>query len=100
MSSTVKSLRLCCEDVALILKCQSSDIATLVTKKLLKPLGDPQNNATKYFSIAEIERRMKGDDGEGDRWLSRVTNAIYEASREKNSKRTNKIVPFNKEEVA
>ena len=86
--------RLRSEDVALILNCQKEDIAVLVAKKLLKPLGNPANNATKYFSRSDL---MEQINQEG--WLARVTNALYQASRTKNENRR-KILEFNQREVA
>jgi hypothetical protein len=61
------------------------EISVLVTRKILKPLGKPVPNATKYFARCYIESLM--DDAE---WLSKATQAIYDYHKDKNA-RTKKI---------
>jgi hypothetical protein len=54
-----------------VLNCQTHDVPILVGARLLKPLGNPQKNGTKFFATAELLELMK------DRaWLDKVTNAI------------------------
>lgn len=73
--------RLTVEQAAWVLNCQPHDIPTLVTARLLKPLGTPQANSTKYFCCAELLALAR------DRaWLARVTNALYEHWRQKNGR--------------
>lgn len=88
--------RLRSEDVAEILKCKPQDVATLVAAKLLKPLGNPRNNATKYFSAAELDKKISEEN-----WLSKITNAMYVATNLKNGRRRANVIQFKKgEEVA
>ena len=97
MKINVGPARLRYEDVAEILNCKNEDIQILVAKKLLKPLGKPIHNATKYFSKQSIE--LLASD---DLWLSKMTDALYDATRKKNSRRRDNIVFFQnkKGEVA
>lgn len=72
--------RLTVEQTALILNCQSHDIPVLVAARLLKPLGNPPPNGTKYFGTAEVLELAKDRS-----WLARVTNAIHQHWRVKNA---------------
>lgn len=58
------------------------EISVLVTRKLLKPLGKPTPNATKYFSRRYIEALMNNEP-----FLNRGTQAIYDYHREKNGRK-------------
>jgi len=44
----------------------------LVSAKLLKPLGNPAQNATKYFATKDLLELTRDE-----KWLHRVTVAIY-----------------------
>jgi len=71
--------RLTVEQTASLLNCQTHDIPTLVAARLLKPLGNPPPNGTKFFATAEVIELCK------DRaWLARITNAIHHYWRKKN----------------
>lgn len=75
-------LRLTAEQTAWVLNCQPHDIPVLVAARLLKPLGNPLANGTKFFSTAEVSALAQ------DRaWLTRMTNAIYEYWRHGNRTR-------------
>lgn len=64
-------VRLTVEQAAWVINCQPHDIPVLVAAKLIRPLGNPQPNATKYFSTAELLEVSK------DRaWLSKATTAV------------------------
>lgn len=76
--------RLTVEQVAWVLNCQPHDIPTLVAARLLKPLGDPPPNGTKYFATKEI---LEFADDRA--WLNRATHAIQEFWFVKNRRRTN-----------
>ncbi len=95
MINNSNRVRLRYEDVAEILNCTKDDIPILVAAKLLRPLGKPIHNSTKYFSKNAIALLITEDD-----WLSKVTNALYLASRVKNDNRRSKIIPFKKEKGA
>ena len=72
------------EQAAWALNCQLHDIPVLVAARLLKPLGNPLANRTKYFSAAEIR-----EHGQDRAWLARMTNAIYDHWHRGNRRKTN-----------
>lgn len=59
-------------EAAELLGFHEDDMATLVREKLIVPLGQPVNNATKYFALADIEALGRSREG-----LSAATKAIY-----------------------
>ncbi|MDB6125131.1 MAG: hypothetical protein JWQ71_4124 [Pedosphaera sp.] len=64
--------RLTTPQTAMLLGFPEHDIPVIVRANLLKPLGNPVPNATKYFAASEIEGVAK------DRvWLTKATKAIY-----------------------
>ena len=72
--------RLTAEQAGWVLNCQPHDIPALVNARLLKPLGNPAQNSTKYFATTEILEVAK------DRtWLVKVTNAISQHWQRQNS---------------
>lgn len=74
--------RLNVEQTAWLLNCQPYDIATLVAAGLLKPLGKPSANGTKFFATTELLELTR------DRaWLARVTLALQQYWRAKNDRR-------------
>lgn len=75
--------RLTVEQVAWLLNCQSHDIPTLVAARLLKPLGDPPANGTKYFATAEVL-----ESAEDRAWLNRVTHTLQQFWLGKNRRRS------------
>ena len=76
--------RLTAEQTAWVLNCQPHDIPMLVAARLLKPLGAPMANGTKFFSTSEV-LELAEDRG----WLARMTNAIYEHWRHGNRHKRN-----------
>jgi len=56
------------EQTAWLLNCQPHDVPVLVAARLLKPLGNPQSNAVKYFAASEILAVCKNSA-----WLSKLT---------------------------
>ncbi len=64
--------RLTAPQVAALLGFQPHDITVLVNKKLLRPLGRPEPNATKYFAAADIEKLAQDAV-----WLGKATQAMY-----------------------
>src|ERR1700685_455988 len=61
--------RLTAEQAGSVVNCQAHDIPALVNARLLKPLGNPAQNSTKYFATADVLETAK------DRaWLVKVTN--------------------------
>jgi hypothetical protein len=74
--------RLTVEQAAWVLNCQAHDISILVSARLLKPLGNPQPNAIKFFATADLLELVK------DRaWLVRMTNAVSNHWRGQNQRR-------------
>ena len=71
--------RLTVEQTAWVLNCQAHDVPVLVTKRILKPLGNPPANGTKYFSTALLLEMTKDAT-----WLAKMTNAIHDYWRVKN----------------
>jgi len=63
--------RLRADQVAHLLNCSAHDIPILIGARLLKPLGSPAQNGTKYFATSEIAAHAE------DRvWLARATEVI------------------------
>jgi hypothetical protein len=73
--------RLTTEQAAWLLGCQPHDVPILVSSRLLKPLGNPPQNAVKFFATAEL-LELSRERG----WLVKVTNAINQCWREKNAR--------------
>lgn len=59
--------RLTLPQVAAILGFQPHDIPVLTSKKLLRALGRPRENITKYYAVREVE--LLGSDSA---WLSKA----------------------------
>lgn len=74
--------RLTMEQTAFVLNCQPDDISVLVAARLLKPLGNPPPNGTKFFAADEIIK-LAGDRN----WLSRITSTICRHWHDKNLRR-------------
>jgi hypothetical protein len=74
--------RLTAEQAGWVLNCQPHDIPALVTARLLKPLGNPSQNSTKYFAAADVLELTK------DRaWLVKVTNTICQHWQKQNARK-------------
>jgi hypothetical protein len=75
--------RLTVEQTAWVLNCQPHDIAILVAARVLKPLGNPSPNGTKFFATPEI-LKLSRDPA----WLARVTTVLQHHWQQKNQRRT------------
>src|SRR5438128_625546 len=74
--------RLTADEAAVLLHCQPHDLPVLVAARLLKPLGNPAPNSTKYFSTNELRNLTK------DRaWLVKMTDALSDFWRKKNQQK-------------
>ena len=74
--------RLTAEQAGWVLNCQVHDIPALVNARLLKPLGNPSQNSTKYFSTADVLELTK------DRaWLVKVSNTICQHWQHQNARK-------------
>ena len=77
-------LRLNAEQAGWVLNCQVHDIPALISARLLKPLGNPAQNGTKYFSTADVLETAK------DRaWLVKMSNAISQHWQHQNARKKN-----------
>ena len=63
--------RLTAEQAGWVLNCQPHDIPALIHARLLKPLGNPSANGTKYFATADLLETAKDRS-----WLVKMTTAI------------------------
>ena len=80
--------RLTAEQAGWVLNCQPHDIPALISARLLKPLGNPSQNSTKYFATADVLEITK------DRaWLVKVTNTICQHWQKQNARK--KDASFN-----
>jgi hypothetical protein len=76
--------RLTAEQAGWVLNCQQHDIPALIAARLLKPLGNPAQNSTKYFATADVLETAK------DRaWLVKVTNTITQHWQHQNARKKN-----------
>jgi hypothetical protein len=76
--------RLTTEEAAWHLGFSPHDIPVLVANRLLKPLGSPPQNATRYFSGPDLEKvRMDS------KWLDRASAILIKHWRQKNERRGN-----------
>ena len=71
--------RLTVEQTAAILGFQVHDMQTLMSAGLLRPLGQPARNSTKYFAAVELEALWSDV-----KCLAKATNVIQAHWREKN----------------
>jgi len=78
--------RLTAEQAAWVLNCQPHDIPILVAARLLKPLGNPRPNGTKFFATLELLELVK------DRaWLVKVTNSVNQHWQNNNAAKKNRM---------
>jgi hypothetical protein len=76
--------RLTAEQTSWVLNCRTYDIPVLVAARLLKPLGSPIANGTKFFCTVEILELARDPA-----WMARMTNAIYGRWRRNNANKRN-----------
>jgi hypothetical protein len=76
--------RLSAEQAGWVLNCQPHDIPALVNARLLKPLGNPAQNGSKYFATGDVLEISK-DRG----WLVKVTNTISQHWQQQNARKKN-----------
>jgi len=74
--------RLSIEQAAWVLGFHEHDIPVLVSVGLLKPLGRPAKNGSKYYAFVELES-LRSDT----RWLAKACDAISNHWRGKNASR-------------
>ncbi len=71
--------RLTAEQVAQKLGCTVEGVYVLTRRRLLRPLGKPPPNGTKYYANKYVER-LANDES----WLSRMSDALVQYKWEKN----------------
>jgi hypothetical protein len=76
--------RLTAEQAGWVLNCQAHDIPALVNSRLLKPLGNPAQNSTKFFATADVLETAKARA-----WLVKVTNTISQHWQHQNARAKN-----------
>ena len=74
--------RLTADQAAAVLGFPRHDITVLMAKGLLRPLGRPVQNSTKYFATAELIE-LRSDV----KWLGRATDTVQARWRNKNDKK-------------
>ncbi len=74
--------RLTARETGWLLGFSPYDITVLASKGLLKPVGKPAQNSTKYYSTAQIQS-LHGDV----KWLDRATALLNKHWKEKNEGR-------------
>jgi hypothetical protein len=74
--------RLNAEQAGWVLNCQAHDLPALIAARLLKPLGNPAQNSTKYFATADLLELLN------DRtWLVKATNTISQHWQHQNARK-------------
>jgi hypothetical protein len=63
--------RMSSEEAALALGFKAHDVPILVREGLMRPLGDPPANATKYFAATYIQRLAVNES-----WLAKATKCL------------------------
>jgi len=74
--------RLNASQAAWYLGFEPHEITILAAAGLVKPLGHPARNATKFFATAALEQLRRDE-----KWLARATDAIAEYWRQQNARR-------------
>ena len=74
-------VRLTAEQAGWVLNCQPHDIPALIHARLLKPLGNPSANGTKFFATADLLEIAKDRS-----WLVKMTTTINTHWQKQNAK--------------
>ena len=83
LSWKVVPARLDATHTAWFLGFEPQEIPMLVAAGLLKPLGHPARNSTKFFATETLEQFRRDE-----KWLARASDAIASYWRERNARRT------------
>ena len=81
LSWKIVPARLDATQAAWFLGFELHEIPILIAAHLLKPLGHPARNATKFFATQALEQ-LRQDE----KWLARASDAICEYWRERNAR--------------
>ncbi len=82
LSWKIVPARLSTTQTAWFLGFEPHEIAMLVAAGLLKPLGHPPRNSTKFFATETLEQFRRDE-----KWLARASDAIANYWRERNARR-------------
>jgi hypothetical protein len=82
LSWRIAPARLNATQAAWYLGFEPHEIAILVGAGLLKPLGHPARNATKFFATQTLEQLRRDE-----KWLARATDAIADYWRQQNARK-------------
>jgi len=82
LSWKIVPARLTATQTAWFLGFEPHEIAMLVAAGLLKPLGHPPRNSTKFFSTETLEQIRRDE-----KWLARASDAICAFWRESNARK-------------
>ena len=82
LSWKVVPARLDATQAAWFLGFEPHEIPRLVTAGLLKPLGHPARNSTKFFATETLEQFRRDE-----KWLARASDAIASYWRERNARK-------------
>src|SRR5665213_1410483 len=82
LSWKVVPARLDANQAAWFLGFEPHEIPRLVTAGLLKPLGHPARNSTKFFATETLEQFRRDE-----KWLARASDAIASYWRERNARK-------------
>ena len=82
MSWKIAPARLNATQAAWYLGFEPHEIAMLVGEGLLKPLGHPARNATKFFATQTLDQLRRDE-----KWLARATDAIADYWRQQNARK-------------
>ena len=88
-----KPARVTAYEATHVFRCAVHDIRILVSKGLLKPLGNPSDNATKFFAY-DVLQELKHDV----KWLAKATVAINEHWKMKNDNARENVEQFSSEQ--
>ena len=70
------------DQVGWLLNCTQDEVHALTRENILKALGNPPQNGKKLYRTKDI-LELAGNST----WLTRMTNALYSRTREKNDSR-------------
>lgn len=90
-----KPARLNVEEAAWYLGFATHDIPILISNGLLKPLGHPADNATKYFAFDIVEQHRHDA-----KWLARATDTMMDHWKFKNARAKENAEQFSSQSGA
>ena len=82
LSWKIAPARLNASQAAWYLGFEPHEITILIADGMLKPLGHPARNSTKFFATATLDQLRRDE-----KWLTRATDAIAEHWRQQNARK-------------